>query len=49
MKKTKRYEKSKHSDPYKDFVRIEKLDAYEAQIKSNQIKSNSRNNKNPIE
>ena len=38
--------KSNLSDPYEDFVRIEKLDAYEAQIKSNQIKSNSI--KNPL-
>ena len=33
-------EKSNLSDPYEDFVRIEKLDVYEAQIKSSQIKSN---------
>ena len=34
------------ADPYEDFVRIEKLDAYEAQIKSSQIKSNSKKIKN---
>ena len=27
--------KSNLFDPYEDFVRVEKLDAYEAQIKSN--------------
>ena len=37
--------KSNLSDPYEDFVRVEKLDAYEAQIKSNLIKSNKKNNK----
>ena len=42
-------EKSNLSDPYEDFVRIEKLYAYEAQIKSNQIKSNSRKNKKYLE
>ena len=41
--------KSNLSDPYEDFVRIEKLDAYEAQIKSNQTKSNSRKNKKSLE
>ncbi len=35
MKKTKRHENINPSDPYEDFVRLEKLDAYEAQIKSN--------------
>ena len=38
MKKIKRYEKSNLSDTYEDFVRLEKLDAYEAQIKSNKTK-----------
>ena len=41
--------KTNLSDPYEDFVIIEKLDAYEAQIKSNQIKSNSRKNKKSFE
>ena len=41
--------KSNLSDPYEDFVRIEKLDAYEAQIKSNQIKSNSRKKKKSLD
>ena len=41
--------RSNLSNPYEDFVRIEKLDAYEAQIKSNQIKSNSRKNKKSLE
>ena len=36
--------KSNLFDPYEDFVRVEKLDAYEAQIKSNLIKSNSKKN-----
>ena len=35
MKKTKRHEKINPYDPYEDFVKLEKLDAYEAQIKSN--------------
>ena len=35
MKKTKRHENIDPSDPYEDFVKLEKLDAYEAQIKSN--------------
>ena len=34
MKKTKRHEKINPYDPYEDFVKLEKLDAYEAQIKS---------------
>ena len=34
MKKTKN-EKINLPDPYEDYVRLEKLDAYEAQIKSN--------------
>ena len=41
--------KTNLSDPYEDFVRIEKLDAYEAQIKSNKIKSDSRKNKKSLE
>ena len=49
MKKIKDMKKSNLSDPYEDFVRIEKLDAYEAQIQSNQIKSNSRKNKKSLE
>ena len=49
MKKLKDIKKSNFSDPYEDFVRVEKLDAYEAQIKSNQIKSNSRKNKKFLE
>ena len=36
-------------DPYEDFVRVEKLDAYEAQIKSNQIKSHSKQNNKSLE
>ena len=47
--KIKDMKKSHLSDPYEDFVRIEKLDAYEAQIKSNQTKSNSRKNKKSLE
>ena len=35
MKKTKRHEKINPYDPYEDFVKLDKLDAYEAQIKSN--------------
>ena len=35
MKKTKRHEKIHPYDPYEDFVKLDKLDAYEAQIKSN--------------
>ena len=41
--------KSNLPDPYEDFVRVEKLDAYKAQIKSNQMRSNSRKNKKPLE
>ena len=37
MKKTKRCAKINPCDPYEDFVKLEKLDAYEAQIKSNLI------------
>tara|TARA_Y100001968_G_scaffold257150_1_gene243681 strand:+ start:429 stop:560 length:132 start_codon:yes stop_codon:yes gene_type:complete len=37
------------SDPYEDFVRIEKLDAYETQIKCNQTKSNSKKNNKSFE
>ena len=33
MKKTKRHEKINPYDPYEDFVKLDKLDAYEAQIK----------------
>ena len=40
MKKIKRYEKSNLSDTYEDFVRLEKLDAYEAQIKCTSKKNN---------
>ena len=39
MKKTKRHEKINPYDPYEDFVKLDKLDAYEAQIKSNFRKS----------
>ena len=35
MKKTKRHEKINSYDPYEDFVKLDKLDAYEGQIKSN--------------
>ena len=41
--------KSNLPDPYEDFVRVEKLDAYEAQIKSNQIKSKSKQNNKSLE
>ena len=40
MKKTKRHENINPSDPYEDFVRFEKLDAYEAQIKCTSKKNN---------
>ncbi len=35
VRETKRHKNSNPADPYEDFVRLEKLDAYEAQIKSN--------------
>ena len=34
MRKTKKDQKS-NPDPYEDMIRLEKLDPYEAQIKSN--------------
>ncbi len=34
MKKTKKHEKDQLADPSEDLVRLEKLDAYEGQIKS---------------
>jgi len=46
MKKTKRHKKINPLDPYEDFVKLEKLDAYEAQIKLNSF---LKKNKNSIE
>jgi len=34
MKKIKRHEKINPYDPYEDFVKLDKLDDFEAQIKS---------------
>ena len=39
MRKTK-INKQNNPDPYEDFVRFEKLDAYEAQIKFTSKKNN---------
>ena len=39
MRKTK-INKQNNPDPYEDFVRLEKLDAYEAQIKCTSKKNN---------
>ncbi len=39
MRKTK-INKQNNPDPYEDFVRFEKLDAYEAQIKCTSKKNN---------
>tara|TARA_B100000579_G_C22278467_1_gene597160 strand:+ start:170 stop:307 length:138 start_codon:yes stop_codon:yes gene_type:complete len=42
MRKT-RSNKQNNLDPYEDFVRLDKLDAYEAQIKENIfLKNNNR-------
>ena len=35
--------KQNNPDPYEDFVRLEKLDAYEAQIKCTSKKNNKSN------
>ena len=40
MRKTK-INKQNIPDPYEDFVRLEKLDAYEAQIKLNVLLKNN--------